>query len=62
MSATVNLIQAVPFAQLVRGVLFLSLLTGFLMVFRPLLVGIVRALVLTVRPRPAKKHRPASRT
>jgi hypothetical protein len=58
MSVTSSLIQAasafvsaVSFSQVVRGVFSLSALTGFVMFFRPLLVGIARALALAVRPR-----------
>jgi hypothetical protein len=38
-------------ADLVRIVLVLSLAASLLMFFRPLLTGLLRALVLTVRPR-----------
>ena len=38
-------------ADLVRIVLVLSLAASLLMFFRPLLSGLLRALVLTVRPR-----------
>lgn len=44
-------LSAFSFAQLVRGVFVLSAMAGFFMFFRPLLTGIARALVLTVRPR-----------
>jgi hypothetical protein len=44
-------------AELVRGVLVLSLLASLLMFFRPLISGLVRAFVLTVRPRPAPRPR-----
>ncbi|MFL6674767.1 MAG: hypothetical protein ACJ8LG_15920 [Massilia sp.] len=49
-------LSAVSFAQVVRAVFSLSALAGFVMFFRPLLVGIARALVLTVRPRRARDH------
>jgi hypothetical protein len=42
-------------ADLVRIVLVLSLAASLLMFFRPLLSGLLRALVLTVRPR-APRH------
>ena len=43
-------------------VLLYGLLGGVLMFFRPLLVGIARALVLTLRPRPTKDELAARRT
>jgi hypothetical protein len=46
-----QLISAISFAQVVRGVFSLSVLVGLVMYFRPLLTGLVRALVLVVRPR-----------
>jgi hypothetical protein len=46
-------------ADLVRGVLVLSLVASLLMFFRPLLSGLVRALVLTVRPRTTRRQRTA---
>jgi hypothetical protein len=68
MSATSSLIQAtgalmsaVPLAQLVRSVFSLSALAGLLMFFRPLLVGIARALVLAARPRRRKEQQVARR-
>jgi hypothetical protein len=39
----------------------LALLGGLLMFFRPLLIGIARALVLVVRPRPTKDQLAARR-
>lgn len=50
-----------PFAHLLTGMLQLILLGGLLMFFRPLLVGIARALVLVVRPRPTKDELAARR-
>jgi hypothetical protein len=47
-----------PLAALLRGALLLSLLASVLMFFRPLLSGLMRALVLTVRPRRAPKNAP----
>jgi len=52
---------AVPFSQLVLVMVQLTLLAGVLMFFRPLLVGIARALVLVVRPRPTKDELAARR-
>jgi hypothetical protein len=58
MSFTATLFQAsmtaVPFMQLFTSMVQLILLGGLLMFFRPLLIGIARALVLVVRPRPTK--------
>jgi hypothetical protein len=42
------------FLHLLLGTLELALVGGVLMFFRPLLTGIVRALVLVVRPRLTK--------
>jgi hypothetical protein len=42
--------------ELVRAALVLSLLASLLMFFRPLLSGLLRALVLTVRPRAARRQ------
>jgi hypothetical protein len=63
MSASLSLLQsagaalaAVPFAQILRTATGLALLAGVAMFFRPLLVGIGRAAVLTIRPRPPKAH------
>jgi hypothetical protein len=49
-------VSAVSFAQVVRGLFSMSALAGFAMVFRPLLSGIARALVLAVRPRLTKEQ------
>jgi hypothetical protein len=46
-----QLFSAISFAQVMRGVFSLSVLVGLVMYFRPLLTGLVRALVLVVRPR-----------
>ncbi|WP_020654341.1 hypothetical protein [Massilia niastensis] len=54
MSASITLLQtaaALPFGQLFRSTVYAALLGGTAMFFRPLLVGIGRALFLTVRPR-----------
>jgi len=52
---------AVSFSQLLTGMVELALLAAVLMFFRPLLVGIARALVLVVRPRPTKDELAARR-
>ena len=44
-------------AALLQGALVLALLASLVLFFRPLLSGLVRALVLTVRPRPARPAR-----
>lgn len=61
MSLTANLFHAasallttVPVADMARGVFNVAALGGLAVFFRPLLTGIGRALVLTVRPRPAR--------
>ena len=54
-------VLAVPFTQLLTGMVQLVLLGGVLVFFRPLLVGIARALVLAVRPRPTKDQLAARR-
>jgi hypothetical protein len=62
-SATLFLtsVMALPFTHLLLGMVQLTLLGGVLMFFRPLLVGIARALVLVVRPRPTKDELAARR-
>ncbi|MCS0592268.1 hypothetical protein ACFQ09_05345 [Massilia norwichensis] len=54
-------LSAVPFTQLAIGLAELLVLGAVLMFFRPLLIGIARALVLVVRPRPAKDASAARR-
>jgi hypothetical protein len=54
-------VMALPFTQMLTGMVQLILLGGLLMFFRPLLVGIARALVLAVRPRPTKDELAARR-
>ena len=61
MSASLTLIQtagaavaAVPVGQVFRAATGVALLGGVAMFFRPLLVGIGRAAMLAVRPRPPK--------
>jgi hypothetical protein len=65
MSFTATLFQlpmtAMPFMQLFTSMVQLILLGGLLMFFRPLLIGIARALVLVVRPRPTKDELAARR-
>lgn len=53
--------MALPFTHVLVGMVQLTLLGGLLMFFRPLLVGIARALVLLVRPRPTKDELAARR-
>ncbi|MEW6372305.1 MAG: hypothetical protein AB1584_15320 [Pseudomonadota bacterium] len=48
-----------PLAELLRAALLLALLASVLMFFRPLLSGIARALMLTIRPRMTKEQRAA---
>jgi len=57
MSAATTLLQTaatLPYGQVLRTTATLALLGGTAMFFRPLLVGIGRALFLTVRPRRTK--------
>jgi hypothetical protein len=65
MSFTATLFQApmtaLPLMQMFTSMLELALLGGLLMFFRPLLIGIARALVLVVRPRPTKAELAARR-
>lgn len=64
MTATATLFQtaaAMPFGQVFSTTLYLALLGGTLVFFRPLLVGIGRALFLTVRPRRSKAELAAQR-
>jgi hypothetical protein len=65
MSFTDSLFQApltaIPFMQLFISMAELALLGALLMFFRPLLIGIARALVLVVRPRPSKDELAARR-
>jgi hypothetical protein len=49
-----SLMTAVPVADVARGVFDVAALGGLAVFFRPLLMGIGRALVLTVRPRRAR--------
>lgn len=54
-------VMALPFTQWLLVLVQLSLLGGVVMFFRPLLIGIARALVLVVRPRPTKDELAARR-
>ena len=54
-------VMALPFTQLLTSMVQLILLGGLLMFFRPLLVGLARALVLAIRPRPTKDELAARR-
>jgi hypothetical protein len=54
-------VMALPFAHLLVWMVQLTLLGGVVMFFRPLLIGIVRALMLVVRPRPTKDELAARR-
>lgn len=56
---TLHSVPLLSIAELVRGALVLALVASLLMFFRPLLSGLVRALVLTVRPRTARRQRTA---
>ena len=54
MSFAINLLQtttAMPYDQLISTAAYVGLIGGVVLFFRPLLVGIGRALLLTVRPR-----------
>lgn len=64
MSALSPLIQTVstlPLLSIVRAALSVSAFTGIVMFFKPLLIGIVRALVLLVKPRRSKAQKAAAR-
>jgi hypothetical protein len=61
MFSTATLVQtasAVPYSLLFSMTIYLALFGGIALFFRPLLVGIGRALYLTVRPRPSKSALP----
>jgi len=49
-------VAAIPVGDVLRTATGLALAGGVAMFFRPLLVGIGRAAVLTIRPRPPKVH------
>ena len=64
MPALTPLIQTVstfPLLSVMRGMLSLSMVAGLVMFFKPLLIGIVRALVLLVKPRRSKAQKAAAR-
>ena len=64
MSTTATLLQTAAGVQifpLVRGVFSLAAIAGLLVFFRPLLVGVARAMLLVVRPRLTKEERLARR-
>ncbi|MCC6070310.1 hypothetical protein ACFSQU_10800 [Massilia sp. GCM10020059] len=64
MSTTATLLQTAAGVQifpLVRGVFSVAAVAGLLVFFKPLLVGIARALFLVVRPRLTKEERLARR-
>ena len=68
MSLTANLyhvasayITTAPLADVARSVFNLAAVGGLLVFFRPLLIGIGRALVLTVRPRRTRAQVAAQR-
>jgi hypothetical protein len=52
----------VPYSLLFSMTIYLALFGGIALFFRPLLVGIGRALYLTVRPRPSKSALPSKST
>lgn len=63
-SFTANLLQTaastnLQFMPIARGLLGLSAFAGLVVFFKPLLTGIVRALVLAVRPRRSKQDQSA---
>jgi uncharacterized membrane protein len=55
------MVPAMTFAHVVHAVFSLAALAGFLMFFRPLLTGMARALMLTVRPPETRDERAARR-
>jgi hypothetical protein len=55
------LMTALPVADVARGVFHVAAVGGLAVLFRPLLTGIGRALVLTVRPRPTRAQQAARR-
>jgi len=63
-STTATLLQTAAGVQifpLVRGVFSLAAVAALLVFFKPLLVGIARAMLLVVRPRLTKEERLARR-
>ncbi|WP_206085590.1 hypothetical protein [Massilia polaris] len=64
MSTTATLLQTAAGVQvfpLVRGVFSFAAVAGLLVFFKPLLVGIARAMLLVVSPRLTKEQRQARR-
>lgn len=64
MSTTATLLQTAAGVQifpLVRGVFSIAAVAGLLVFFKPLLVGIARALFLVVSPRLTREERQARR-
>jgi hypothetical protein len=64
LSTTATLLQTAAGVQvfpLVRGVFSLAAVAGLLVFFRPLLVGIARAMLLVISPRLTKEERQARR-
>lgn len=64
MSSTAALVQTVatvPYGQVFSTTMYVALLGGLILFFRPLLVGIGRALYLTVRPRRSRAELAARR-
>ena len=64
MSTTATLLQTAAGVQifpLVRGVFSLAAVAALLVFFKPLLIGVARALFLVVRPRLTKEERLARR-
>jgi hypothetical protein len=51
MSFSETMIQGMSFAQAVHGMLLMAVLAATVMIFRPLLKGIGRALLLVIRQR-----------
>lgn len=51
-----------PAVDVLRGAFLLALLASFFLLFRPLLSGMARALLLLLRPRPARAARAAEGT
>ena len=53
-TAVIGALATIPVDQVARSAASLALLGGLAVFFRPLLVGLGRAAVLAVRPRPPK--------
>lgn len=53
--------SAAPILPIARSLLGLSAFAGLIVFFKPLLTGIARALVLTVRPRRTREQKAARR-